>query len=67
MKEFEMTGSMMNGGMTCGVPMLIGMAFLAALLLAVLGLLSAAAIKYLRSTPRPADGVPFVDRMKGGL
>ena len=61
-----MTGSMMNGDMTCGVPMLIGMAFLAALLLTVLGLLSAAAIKYLRSTPRPVGDSPFFDRMRGG-
>ncbi len=40
---------MMNGGMACGLPMMIGMGLVAALLVATLVLAAAAAIRYLRS------------------
>ena len=44
---------MMDGAMVCGVPMMIGMAVVATLLVVTLVLTSAAAIRYLRTDRAP--------------
>ena len=46
---------MMNESMACGLPMMIGMALVATLLVVTLALIAAAAIKYLRSGAGTAD------------
>ncbi len=49
-------GTMVNGDMACGIPMMFGMGIGGIALLAMLALMAAAAIKYLRfggaGTPR---------------